>query len=110
VIIAASKPILIGRGSVIAAGSVVTKDVPPYSIVGGNPARHIRYRFPERLIDQLQASEWWCFDHARFAEANPEISVPYSDPEAFLQWWGQEGLSLMEDYRFPGVFKQIRMA
>ena len=43
----------IGRGAVIAAGSIVTKDVPPYSIYGGNPARLIRRRFDEDVIDSL---------------------------------------------------------
>ncbi len=45
--------IKIGKGAVIAAGSVVTKDVPPYSVVGGNPAKVIRYRFDENLIKKL---------------------------------------------------------
>ena len=40
----------IGKGAVIAAGSVVTKDIPPYAIVGGNPARVIKYRFEEELL------------------------------------------------------------
>ena len=43
----------IGQGAIVAAGSVVTKDVEPYSIVGGNPAKHIRYRFSENLRDKL---------------------------------------------------------
>jgi acetyltransferase-like isoleucine patch superfamily enzyme len=43
----------IGQGAVIAAGSVVTKNVEPYSIVGGNPAKHIKYRFPENLRERL---------------------------------------------------------
>jgi acetyltransferase-like isoleucine patch superfamily enzyme len=42
----------IGKGSVVAAGSVVTKDVKPYSIVGGNPARFIKYRFSEEEIER----------------------------------------------------------
>jgi len=43
----------IGQGAIVAAGSVVTKDVEPYSIVGGNPAKHIRYRFSENLREKL---------------------------------------------------------
>jgi len=49
----------IGNGAIIAAGAVVTKDVEPYSIVGGNPARHIRYRVKEEYIPALQALNWW---------------------------------------------------
>lgn len=42
--------VTIGKGAIVAAGSVVTKDVPPYTIVGGNPAKFIKNRVPERLI------------------------------------------------------------
>ena len=49
----------IGRGAVIAAGAVVTVDVEPYSIVGGNPAKLIRKRFDEETIDKIEQSEWW---------------------------------------------------
>lgn len=45
--------ITIGQGAILAAGSVVTKDVPPYAIVGGNPARVIKYRFEQQVIDKL---------------------------------------------------------
>lgn len=49
----------IGSGSVIAAKSVVVKDVEPYSIVGGNPARHIKNRFPQHVSQQLLEIKWW---------------------------------------------------
>lgn len=49
----------IGDGAVIAAGTVVVKDVPPYAIVGGNPGKIIKYRFTEKKIKELLKSEWW---------------------------------------------------
>ena len=51
--------VTIGQGAIIGANSVVTKDVAPYSIVGGVPAKLIRQRFPENIIRQLLASEWF---------------------------------------------------
>ena len=45
--------VTIGQGAVIAAGSVVVKDIPPYAIVGGNPAKVIKYRFDEKTINSL---------------------------------------------------------
>jgi acetyltransferase-like isoleucine patch superfamily enzyme len=49
----------IGNGAIIAAGAVVTKDVAPYSIIGGVPAQELRYRFTEVEIQQLEALRWW---------------------------------------------------
>ncbi|MCI5188989.1 MAG: antibiotic acetyltransferase, partial [Candidatus Electrothrix sp. AS4_5] len=51
--------VVIGNGAVIGAGSVVVKDVPPYAIVGGNPAKIIRYRFSPEQIEALQHIAWW---------------------------------------------------
>lgn len=51
--------ISIGNGAVIASGAVVTKNVEPYSIVGGVPAREIKKRFSEDIINRLQKSKWW---------------------------------------------------
>lgn len=54
--------ITIGDGAIVAAKSVVTADVPPYAIVGGNPARLIRRRFPDDVIAELLTIRWWNWD------------------------------------------------
>lgn len=51
--------VTIGNGAVIAANSVVTKSVPDYAIVGGNPAKIIKYRFDDSVRDRLVAANWW---------------------------------------------------
>lgn len=70
--------IKIHTGAVIATQSVVTKDVPPYAIVGGNPAKIIRYRFPQEIIERLLLSRWWEVNPAYFRNFN------LSSPEEFL--------------------------
>lgn len=74
--------ITIGHGAVIAAKSVVTKDVPPYAIVGGNPARIIRYRFDEKTIADLLQLRWWDLDPVWMKQVDP-ASVP--DVIAYLK-------------------------
>ena len=52
----------IGDGAVIAANSVITKNVSPYEIVGGNPAKHIKFRFSDHAIQRLLEIRWWDWD------------------------------------------------
>lgn len=59
--------VTIGDGAIVAAKSVVTKDVPAYAIVGGNPAQIRRYRFSEEIIAQLLAIAWWHWDVAKIS-------------------------------------------
>ena len=56
------KPLIIGDGAVVASDSVVVKNVPPYAIVGGNPAKIIKYRFSEKIIEALLRIKWWDWD------------------------------------------------
>lgn len=72
--------ITIGDGAVIAAGAVVTKDVEPYSIVGGVPAKHIKYRFDKKQIESLQKVQWWDWDDERLRK----VEENFFDMDKFL--------------------------
>ncbi|MDD5200104.1 MAG: CatB-related O-acetyltransferase [Terrimicrobiaceae bacterium] len=76
--------VTIGDGAIVAAGATVTMDVPPYTIVGGVPAKVIRSRFPEDILKRLLALQWWGWDEARLRAAQPWFAQP--DIAAFLRW------------------------
>lgn len=63
----------IGDGAVIGARSVVTKDVMPYSIVAGSPAKHIRFRFGSEIISELIDIAWWDWPDEAVAKAVPHL-------------------------------------
>ena len=63
--------VTIGHGAVVAARSVVTRDVPPYAIVAGSPAKVIKYRFPPELIDRFLRLAWWEFDRDQLGSLLP---------------------------------------
>ncbi len=71
----------VGHGAVIGMGAVVTRDVPPYCVVGGNPAKKIKERFPQPIAQGLLKSEWWMYGDEELKEA----ALLFNDPEAFLK-------------------------
>lgn len=70
----------IGHGACIGAGSIVTKDIPPYAVAVGNPAKVIKYRFSDKIIEQLLELKWW--------ELEPEIikNIPYKDINKSIEY------------------------
>ncbi|HKR88810.1 MAG TPA: CatB-related O-acetyltransferase [Phenylobacterium sp.] len=74
-----TKGVTVGNGSVVAARAVVTRDVEPYTIVAGSPARIIRNRFGDGIASRLEASQWW--------RSGPDALSAYDmrNPEAFLR-------------------------
>lgn len=72
--------IRIGNGAVVGSNSVVTKDVPPYAIVAGAPAKLIRQRFPRAIAAAIEATAWWDWDHETLAERMAD----FNDLRSFL--------------------------
>lgn len=76
----------IGTGAVVAAGAIVTRDVAPYQIVAGNPAKPLRERFPAAIAERLMRLGWWDWDHATLRAALPDFRA--LSIEAFLEKHG----------------------
>lgn len=65
--------VTIGDGAVVAAEAVVSRDVPAYAVVGGNPAKLIRHRFAPEIVAALQRIAWWTWPEERIAAAMPQL-------------------------------------
>lgn len=74
--------VTVGDGAIIGAGAVVARDVPPYAVVAGNPARLLRHRFEPEIIERLGRVRWWDLDDERLAGLGPLF---YGDVEDFLR-------------------------
>jgi virginiamycin A acetyltransferase len=71
--------ITIGRGSIVGAGSIVTKDVPKYSVVFGNPAKIVSRRFEKDVIDTLEDLRWWEWDNDRIVHYKNIFNIDLKD-------------------------------
>ena len=102
--------VTIGDGAIVGAGSVVTRNVPPYAIVAGNPARVVRLRFPEPLVERLLNVCWWRY-------ALPTLpAITYEDPGAALdQLAALVQAGVVQEYRpepvrVPEFFERLNVS
>jgi len=77
--------VTIGNGAVLAAGSVVTKDVPPYTIVAGVPAKPIRKRFSDTVIQEIEALQWWDKSEAELEQLKPLFFKDFTSRESIYE-------------------------
>jgi phosphonate metabolism protein (transferase hexapeptide repeat family) len=77
--------VTIGNGAVIGSGSIVTKDIPPYAIAVGNPAKVIKYRFDENTIQKLQDIAWWDWSHEKLNSCLDDLK----NLELFIEKYGR---------------------
>ena len=66
--------VTIGDGAVVGTGAIVTKDVPPYSVVGGVPAKVLKYRFSQEIIEKLLIIKWWNWDITKIIEKSKNFN------------------------------------
>ncbi|MDC7218426.1 MAG: DapH/DapD/GlmU-related protein [Spirochaetales bacterium] len=76
----------IGTGAVIGAGAVVTKDIPPYAVAVGVPAKVVKYRFPEEQREALQKIAWWDWSHEKIKAAMGDFCGTMED---FIKKYGE---------------------
>lgn len=76
--------VTVGNGAIIGAGSIVTHDVTPYSVVVGGPSKKIRMRFPEKIWKEIEATAWWDWDHETIKQRLDD----FRDIRKFLTLYG----------------------
>ena len=103
----AAHELSVGNGAIIAACAVVTKPVPAYAVVAGNPARPVKMRFKDEIIADLESSKWWEYDWP-LATARLGIKAPFSDAKDFCAWWADGGAELLAPFRLDAKLARIR--
>lgn len=87
----------IGSGAIIGAGAVVVKDIPPYAVAAGNPARVVKYRFSEDQIEKLLKIRWWDWEESKIKE---NIDYFYQDTDSFIRkFWDKSQSELPQAVR-----------
>src|SRR5690554_103419 len=96
--------VTIGDGAVIAAYSLVTKDVPNYAIVGGMPAKVIKYRFPPEMAEAILNTQWWQY------ETKDLLALSVNSPMEFVQEFIERNSIKTTDYKLFKLYRKMRFS
>jgi len=91
--------VCVGNGAIVAAGAVVTKSVPPYAVVGGNPARVLKYRFPPEICTKLDSIKWWNWDENKITATAALMQRPSEFVAEFYEPLTVENTQLRQNLR-----------
>ena len=97
--------VTIGNGAVVGANSLVTKDVPPYAIVGGNPAKIIKYRFDDDVVIKLNEIKWWNWEEEKIKENAEDITLPTKNENQIIL---ENDLKTIENILYKNFSNNIR--
>lgn len=104
-----ARDISVGTGAIIGAYAVVARDIPPYCVAVGNPARVVRQRFSDAVIADLLDSQWWNYDVPACLAANARLvdSKFMREAEVFVSWWKNGGRELLQKYPLSQEWRQV---
>ena len=84
--------VTIGDGAIVAAGAIVTKDIPPYAIAGGIPAKVLKYRFSPEIIERLLEIKWWYLPDEEITRIKDLFHIPNPTTDDLNKFFPQKGL------------------
>lgn len=105
-----AKKIRIGNGAVIAANSVITKDVPAYAVVAGNPAKIVKMRFKDEICADLERIAWWNYDLKRLSLVKGELfKRVIKEPSEFIKAWDNELGEIAKDFLIAKQWRFVKI-
>ena len=105
-----AKQIHIGNGAIIAANAVITKDVPSFAVVAGNPAKIVKMRFKDEICADLERIAWWDYDLKRLSLVKGELfKRVIKEPSEFIKAWNNELGEIAKDFLIAKQWRFVKI-